>query len=468
MNIPSIKDTIAAIATPRGVGAIAILRMTGDRSEAILEEFFKGTKSLSAAPPNTIIPGYLFRTREKKETLDRVIVLKFKAPHSYTGEDIYEIHCHGGLCVVQEALSLLVENGARIAEPGEFTRRAFLNGKMDLIQAEAVAEIINAQTRESLKLSFSQHSGILSEELKALKNALIRQCSLLEIELDFSTEDIEFADRREIEKEVDETILEVERLIQSYKYGRILREGVHAVIAGRPNVGKSSILNRLLEEDRAIVTEVPGTTRDSIEESLDIDGILFKITDTAGLRETADKVEKMGVQRTMRLLENADIVLFVIDSSKELNEDDLNLFKNIDAIYTAQETQYIIACNKSDLAEKIDMTVLQQRFPSNNALKISAKTGDGFDDLKKRMKESIFGEGYDSNGIFVSKLRHKKELEKAKECLENARESLANNLSPEFISLDVRGALNHLGEITGEVTSQDILTEIFSSFCIGK
>jgi tRNA modification GTPase len=468
MNIHSLKDTIAAIATPRGIGAIAIVRMTGDRSEAILEKFFKGNRKISTAALNTIIPGYLYRTREKEEILDRVLVLKFKAPHSYTGEDVMEIHCHGGLCVVQEALNLLLENGARLAEPGEFTQRAFLNGKMDLVQAEAVEEVINAQTRESLKLSFSQHRGILSEKLKELKDALIRQSALLEMELDFSTEDIEFADREEIKKQVAAAIYEVERLIQSYRFGRILREGVHTVIAGRTNVGKSSILNRLLEEERAIVTDVPGTTRDSIEESLDIEGILFKITDTAGLRETTDKVEEIGVQRTMRLLENADIVLFVVDGSKELDGADLTLFKNINAICRAQETRFIIACNKSDLAEKIDVVALQQRFSSNNALKISAKTGDGFDNLKRRMRESIFGEEYDTNAILISKQRHKNELEKAKECLVNARESLKNNLSPEFISLDVRGALNHIGEITGEVTSQDILREIFSSFCIGK
>ena len=317
----SFNDTIAAPATAPGKSAIAVLRMSGALSKQIIQRIFETSIAVSEIPSAQMTFGHIVSSN-KNQIIDNVLVTIFRQPHSFTGEDTVEISCHGGPLVVREILNLLLENGARLAMPGEYTQRAFLNGKIDLLQAESIADIIDSQSRHSLQQSQLQMSGRLSAKLMELKKKLKRQLALLEVELDFSEEDIEFAPRDELLANVDSLLVQVEELLESFTYGKVLREGAHLALVGRPNVGKSSILNRLLEEDRAIVSDVPGTTRDVIEESFDIDGMLFKVSDTAGLRFTKDGVEKQGVKRTRDVLSRADVIMFIIESGTALTRED--------------------------------------------------------------------------------------------------------------------------------------------------
>ncbi len=460
----SLKDTIAAISTPRGIGAIAVVRMSGNKAIDIAEKIFVPAKKEKRIQPGFAHFGNIvdpfFNNSVKK--IDQVVLTFFKTPHSYTGEDVIELSCHGGLFVVQEILDLLLRSGARLAEPGEFTLRAFLNGKLDLVQAESIIDLIYAQTQKSLQLSFSQLSGVLSERFHHLKNSLKEKLSLLEIELDFSEEDIEFAGRDDIVKEIEKILQETESLIESFKFGKILREGAHIVITGKPNVGKSSILNRLLQEDRAIVSDIPGTTRDTLEESLNIEGILFKISDTAGLREAQDFIEKEGVKRTERLIRQADIILHVLDVGDNSSNND---FQDL-SIRDRQKEMLIF--NKIDIKNDQVVNTLENKYTGRDILKISAKTGEGFDILKNELIARVLNDKELPLDCLVSRVRHRDALIKIKEFLINAKDSLHNQLSPEFIALDLRGALNAIGEITGEVTTDDILNDIFSKFCIGK
>jgi len=460
----SLKDTIAAISTPKGIGAIAVVRMSGANSLDIAEKIFVPNKKEKKIQHGFFYFGNIVDPflKNSSKNIDQVILTFFKKPHSYTGEDVIEISCHGGMFVVQEILNLLLRNGARLAEPGEFTLRAFINGKFDLVQAESIIDLIYAQTQKSLQLSFSQLTGELSEKLNNLKDSLKEKLSLLEVELDFSEEDIEFADREEILTDIEIILEKTERLINSFKYGKIIREGAHIVITGKPNVGKSSILNRLLEEDRAIVSEIPGTTRDSLEESLNIEGMLFKISDTAGLRETQNFIEKEGVKRTERLIQQADIILHILDVS------DKNIVNNSLHLSTQKEQKAIIVFNKIDIKKDQVVKALENKYNDQTILKISAKTGDGFDLLKKELLHLVLNDKQLPVDNIISKVRHRDALIRIKEFLLNAKKSITNQLSPEFIALDLRGALNAIGEITGEVTTDDILNDIFSKFCIGK
>ena len=454
-----INDTVAAISTPRGIGAIAVVRLSGKESFLIAERIFRGSKSVGSLKHSTAIHGYIYSPKTK-DKLDEVILTKFVAPHSFTGEDIIEISCHGGHYVVQEILNLLFKNGARPATPGEFTKRAFINGKMDLVQAESIADIINAQTKESLKLSSSQLEGELSKRLYKIAEDLKKQLVLLEVELDFSEEDLEFADGKTILKNVDNLLIEVDNLLNSFEYGKIIRQGANTVIVGKPNVGKSSILNRLLQEERAIVTELPGTTRDSLEESLDIDGILFKITDTAGLRETEDLIERHGINQTEKKINQADIILYVLDVSKPIENDD------VDKLEKLRETTKSIAVllNKIDLCADVKNDVLSAH---ENITKISAKTGEGFKSLEKSLTNFVINQKSTETQI-VSKVRHRNILVKTKDSLLHAKEALANSLPSEFVAADLKAALDTIGELTGQITTEEILNEIFSDFCIGK
>lgn len=460
--IHSIQDTIAAIATPPGKGAIAVLRLSGHRSFEIAQSVVKSNVHFNSVKPASVVYGQILST-ESAEPIDTVLVTKFKAPHSYTGEDVIEISCHGSPFITHEILNLLLQRGARLAEPGEFTKRAFIHGKLDLLQAESVADIIDAQTRQSRKQSQAQLSGVLSETILSLKERLKQQAALLEVELDFADEDVEFADRQDILKNIDELSEQIEVIISTFEYGKILREGAHLVIAGKPNVGKSSVLNRLLQEDRAIVSDTPGTTRDIIEESLDIQGMLFKISDTAGLRLSKDAIESEGVNRTKRILANADIILFIVDPSINEEAQDREAFEMIRSLV---EGRFVLVKNKIDLGVYSVDSNFTNHF--DTVCNLSAKTGEGFAQLENTLKHVIHHQHDVESNAVINKVRHKDALMRTRDHLMHARASLQQNLSPEFVALDLRSALNALGELAGEVTTEDILNDIFSQFCIGK
>lgn len=446
------EDTIVALATPPGIGAISIIRISGPNSFSVIDEIFVGRKLIKNSASHTIHYGKIF---EKGKSVDDVLVSVFHSPNSYTGEDSIEISSHGSPLIVQKIISLIIENNVRLAEPGEFTKRAFLNGRLDLAQAEAVADVINSNTEASLRGARNQLDGFLSKKVDELRQLMINTSSLIELELDFAEEDLEFMSLKEILSNIDEIELEIEKLLASYSFGRIIKDGVNVALVGKPNVGKSSLLNYLLKEARAIVSEVPGTTRDIIREELNIDGILFRLFDTAGIRESIDVIEIEGVNRSREAVQNADIILFLNDATVGFNKD---LFDELTQI--TEEERILTVVNKIDVMENKD-----PRF----VVGISAKTGRGILDLFEKLKEKAIGTNYYSEkSAVVSNLRHYDSLKKAKEYLENAKRSLKEKLTGEFISIDLRNAENSLGEIIGKVTSDDILNNIFSKFCIGK
>ncbi len=410
-----------------------------------------------------MVYGKIFHP-EEKYAIDDVLVVKFNAPNSFTGEEVVEIHCHGGNAVASEIMKQLLTAGARIAEPGEFTKRAFLNGKIDLLQAEAVADVIHSKTTHELKASQMILQGHLSQQLYRLRERLKEMIIICELQLDFSEEDIELKELKDIKKGIDELIKLESDLLNTFEYGRILKEGIHAVIIGRPNVGKSSILNRLLKEERAIVSEHPGTTRDSIEEQLDIKGYLFKIADTAGIREDAGEIEQAGIARTKALLYKADLLLFVIDGSTGIIDEDR------EALIVAQQNR---AAELIQLVNKIDLGVVKRENDWDHALKntieISAKTGEGFFELEQvflKSAESLKSPSDD--GVVLTKMRHYEAMKKSLDSLQRAKASIENNLSWEFVAYDLRNAANHIKEMTGELQTEELLQDIFSQFCIGK
>lgn len=453
-------DTIAAIATPAGTGAIAIVRLSGQDSVKIANQLFQGRQTIQDMPAQSVAYGKICDP-ESKKIIDDVLVLKFQSPASYTGQDMVEIHCHGGQYVVRKILHLLLDLGARLADPGEFTKRAFINGKMDLVQAESIGDIIQAQTEKSLALSHQQLEGQLSQTLNELQEQLREQCGLLELELDFSEDNVEFTSRATITHKITELKSHLTHLADSFQYGRIVREGAHLVIVGAPNVGKSSILNRFLQKDRAIVTATPGTTRDTIEESLDINGQLFRVSDTAGLRNTKNHIEKEGVERTRKQIEQADLLLFVIDPTMKNYEKECDYFNNSLPVHALKK----LVINKIDIAEQSTLDRIAKKY--KNAFYISAKTGQGFDHLKQGIAE-IFNEPYPMESAVLTKTRHYNAVTKTIKNLTHAERSLQQNYSAEFIAMDLRHALDELATLTGQVTTEDILNDIFTKFCIGK
>lgn len=451
--IYSNEDTIAAIATPSGVGAISVIRVSGPESISSVDKIFKGKGSLINFDSHTIHYGKIFA--EDKSTIDDVLVSIYKSPNSYTGEESVEISTHGSQLICKNILERLVKGSVRLAEPGEFTKRAFLNGRIDLSQAEAVIDVINSRTNASLKGARNQLDGLLSKKVDSLRQDLVNSSSLIELELDFAEEDIEFVSFENVKQELKKIVEEIELLIDSYKIGRVLRDGINVVLVGKPNVGKSSLLNYLVKESRAIVSHIPGTTRDVIREEISIDGILFKLFDTAGIRIAKDEVEKEGVLRSRKAVENADLVILISDVQSEFPAD---LFSELKKL--TNEEKIISVVNKIDLDKENKHT---------EGLNVSAKTGDGlieFIDLLKR--KSLVSESFSEKSAVVSNLRHKTALEKANFNLEKSIESIEGKLSGEFISVDLRNAESALGEIIGIVTTDDILNNIFSQFCIGK
>ncbi len=456
MNPPD--NTIAAIATPIGIGSISVIRISGKDAIAVADRRFCGRRPLASAESHTAHVGTVID--ENGGVVDEVVATVFKAPHSYTAEDVVELSCHGGFIVTRRVLEAYLRSGARPAEPGEFTRRAFLNGRIDLSQAEAVADIIQATSEAAHKASMHQLNGRLSQHIGNIRDKLVKVCSLLELELDFVEEGLEFTEASKVEEEIQGSIDLLDDLIRSYEVGKLYREGVSTVIAGKPNVGKSSILNTLLNEARAIVTPIPGTTRDTIEENLMIDGILFKLIDTAGLRQSEDIVEIEGMKRTRVEMESSDIILYVVDA--EHGADGIDL-KMIDEIRESR-TECLLLINKSDLRSG------EINLPDADGLPISALTGSGFPELRKKMVErALHGKSFISEGsVIVTNARHRDSLVRGRKNLASALDGVRQRASNEFIALDIREAMDSLGEIIGLVTTEDILNSIFSKFCIGK
>ncbi len=452
-SISQNEDTIVALATPPGIGAISIIRISGPKSFTAIDKIFKGKKPIADSPTHTIHYGNIIN--QNNELIDDVLVSVFRLPNSYTGEDSVEISTHGSPLIVQKIIFLLLDSDVRLAEPGEFTKRAFLNGRMDLAQAEAVADVINSNTEASLRGARNQMDGLLSNKVDELRNLLINTSSLIELELDFAEEDLEFMSLKEIISNIDRIESEIDLLLSSYSFGRIIKDGVNVALVGKPNVGKSSLLNYLLKEARAIVSEIPGTTRDIIREELNLDGILFRLFDTAGIRASADVIEIEGVNRSREAVQNADIVLFLNDATLGFNQD---LYDELTKI--TDEKRILTVVNKIDLKKCKD-----SRFEVG----ISAKTGIGINELFERLKIKAIGtQNYSEKSAIVSNLRHYDSLKKAKYHLIGARNSIKEKLTGEFISVDLRNAENSLGEIIGKVTSDDILNNIFAKFCIGK
>lgn len=446
-------DTITAIATPAGVGAIAVIRISGSKAIDIADAVFRGKKGLKDCTSHTIHYGKLVDS--SGNSIDDVLISIFKAPNSYTGEDCIEVSTHGNQLILKKIVEILVEKGVRIAEPGEFTKRAYLNNRMDLTQAEAVLDVITSRTEASLLGARNQLDGLLSKKVQELRQMLLDTASFVELELDFAEEDIELIDNSELRNRINKIIEEIDKLLNTYNFGKVIREGVNVALVGKPNVGKSSLLNYILKESRAIVSHIPGTTRDIIREDISIDGILFRLYDTAGIRVSEDEIEKEGVIRSRNAVKEADIVLLIEDIFPNGND---NLVNEISSITKPEKILRII--NKIDL----------DRNPTKNGdVFISALTGEGIEKLFSKLKETALGSSnYTEKSAIVSNIRHYDCLKKSKENLENSLKSVENRLSGEFIALDIRNAALSLGEIIGEVTSDDVLNNIFSKFCIGK
>ena len=444
-------DIIIAPATATG-GAIAVIRMSGEGSVECCDKVFRGRSTLAAAKPYTVHYGDIV---DGERVLDDVLVTVFRAPHSYTGEDGVEISVHGSQYIVSELLALLVRHGARMATAGEFSVRAFLAGKMDLSQAEAVADMIASSSRASHSLASTQMRGGYSASLAELRTKLLNVASLIELELDFAEEEVEFADRTRLAAMLDDAVAEIERLCDSFRLGNAIKEGVATVIVGEPNVGKSTLLNRLVGEERAMTSDIAGTTRDTVEAMCNIDGVLFRFIDTAGLRDTDDQLEQMGIDRTHRALEQARIVIAMVDAG-ETHESE--------PIAVSAEQTLIRVANKIDKCA----ATAQRDAANDDTIYISAKSGEGVDKLRRQLRATIDTERIYAGETVVSNSRHYEALERASQALHQARQALSDGLSGELLSEELREILHHLGEITGEVTSQDILTNIFSKFCIGK
>lgn len=470
MSLAYETDTITAIATPIGEGGISVIRLSGPRAIDIAAQRFRGKHALTGAPTQTAHFGTLIDDRGR--VVDQVVILIFRNPHSYTGEDVVEISCHGGMYVTRQILETTIRHGARPAQPGEFTKRAFLNGKIDLAQAEAIADLIHARSETAHRSSLRQLQGDLSERIASLQDQLMDTVGLIELELDFAEDGYEFVDKERVGRQIDETITHISELLSSYQTGKIFREGVKTVLAGAPNVGKSSLLNALLREDRAIVTDVPGTTRDVIEEAFTIGGVLFTLMDTAGLRKTEDPVEKEGVRRTDKKVEASDLILLVIDLSRNLSESERASAADLIHKVSLNNAKCIVVANKKDLTNgSAKNTIVQSEFlKSFPKIEISAKTHEGLQDLRSLMLSSVFGDArfIQESSIVVTNSRHFAALLKAKESLEKSKETLKERKSGEFIALDLRAALGFLGEIGGVKTTDDILNRVFSTFCIGK
>ncbi len=459
-----VDDTIAAISTPIGAAGIGIVRISGKDAVMIAKKLFRGKKKcdLDTVESHKLVYGYLVEP-DTEIVIDEVLLAVMRAPHSFTTEDVVEINCHGGVVAVRQALAGVVRTGARLAEPGEFTKRAFLNGRIDLAQAESVMDLINAKTDRSLQVAVRQLSGGLSDKINEIRNALLKIIAYIEAGIDFPEHDIEEISREQIAVATREMLAETEQLMATAESGKILREGLRTVILGKPNVGKSSLLNALLQEKRAIVTDIPGTTRDVIEEYINIKGIPLIIIDTAGIRETEDLVEKIGVEKTREMLDTADMVLFMLDASSGIGDEDL-----IIAELVKGKTGFVLI-NKTDVQLDMDLGVIDELLPLMGKVNLSLKNGEGLAELKNRIAEKVLdGEADAGEGVLVTNVRHRQALVEARNSLQEVINTITLGLPTDCMAIDLRSAWEKLGEITGDTLGEDIIERIFSEFCIGK
>lgn len=451
-------DTIVALATPNGVGAIGVIRLSGKNAFQILNDIFP-SKNILEQNSHTLHVGFL---KDDEAIIDEVVLSVFRNPRSYTGEDVIEISCHGSPFVQQQIIAICIKKGARLAKAGEFTQRAFLNGKLDLTQAEAVADLIASNTEASKKAALHTMRGGFSENLKVLRDRLITFSALIELELDFSQEDVEFADRKQFYNLIHELTNSTNKLIESFSLGNVIKNGVSVAIVGKPNAGKSTLLNSLLNENRAIVSEIPGTTRDTIEEVINIEGIIFRLIDTAGIRQhTADLIESEGVERSLEKIKQADLVLFLFDAGDESNEIIARKSE-----FEEQGLRFLLVANKID---QLNEAEIRNRFSKvGDIIFISAKHHLHTEALKTKMVDAVLQGSVQTENTIITNARHYHSLKEVAASLEEIKTGLNNKLSGDLLALDIRRCLHYLGEITGEITHEDQLDYIFSKFCIGK
>ncbi len=462
MNAGARGDTIAAISTPLGPGGIGIVRISGPQALAVAQRLFRRKGGKAPLLSHRFYLGEIFHPADSR-VLDEVLLVYMERPKTYTREDVVEIQCHSGVLVLQEILQAVLTCGARLAEPGEFTKRAFLNGRLDLTQAEAVIDLIQAKTRRSLDMANRQRSGRLSKEVRSAQEKILNLLTVLDAAIDFPDEDLPEVSREEIGRRIQEAQKDLDELLGTYAEGRLYREGLAVVIVGRPNVGKSSLLNSLLEEERAIVTSIPGTTRDVIEETLSLAGIPLRLMDTAGLRPAQDAIEEEGVRRTRERLAQADLVLWVVDGSESLQTEDLDILTQI----RGKKTMVVV--NKNDLPLAFPSEDLQKKIPEAPLISISCLRGSGMEDLKEALGRVVLeGKSESPSEVVLSNLRHKQAIQEARDGLTQALDGLSNGFPPECIALDLQDAQTALGEIVGSHTPDDILERIFNQFCIGK
>ncbi|MES2892847.1 MAG: tRNA uridine-5-carboxymethylaminomethyl(34) synthesis GTPase MnmE [Bacteroidota bacterium] len=450
-------DTIIALATPPGVGAIGVIRLSGPMTFKIVNDLFPA-KDLTLQRSHTIHVGIL---KQEKEVLDEVVVSLYKGPKSYTGEDVIEISCHGSSFVQQQVIKACISKGARIAKPGEFTQRAFLKGKLDLTQAEAVADLIASNTSASQKSALTNIRGGFSNILKALREQLVGFAALVELELDFSQEDVEFADRQKFAAIITDAKLTTKNLLESFRLGNVIKNGVSVAIIGKPNAGKSTLLNTLLNEDRAIVSEIAGTTRDTIEEVLNINGILYRLIDTAGIREHSnDVIELVGIERSLEKMRSADVVLYIYD----INQMPAAELSEIAAKFSEANIQFLLIANKVDRAANVE----EMMNSANGSILISAKNKLGIEEIKQALFKKTVNEDAATEGMVVTNARHAAALEQVQLSLNDIEAGLQSSIPGDLLALDIRRCLHYISEITGDISNEDVLDFIFSKFCIGK
>ncbi|MCL6458284.1 MAG: tRNA uridine-5-carboxymethylaminomethyl(34) synthesis GTPase MnmE [Gorillibacterium sp.] len=457
-----ISDTIAAISTPLGEGGIAVIRVSGAAAIASTELVFRPFGKLAAAESHTVHYGHI-ADPSSGEVIEEVLITLMRAPRSFTTEDVVEIGCHGGLVSVRRVLDLLLQTGIRIAEPGEFTKRAFLNGRIDLTQAEAVIDLIRAKSDKAHKLALRQVEGALSKHVKQLRHSLVELMAHIEVNIDYPEHDIAEMTTGFIRAKCEHALLNVRKLLKSAGEGKLIREGITTAIIGRPNVGKSSLLNALAHEDRAIVTEIPGTTRDVIEEYVTMGGIPLKLLDTAGIRETNDVVERIGVERSRLALDEAELILFMLSSSEMLHEDEIELMKELENRNT------LIILNKTDLPENLDLAAVSQYFSDDRIVRMSILEEKGLEDLEKAIKALFFSGDVESGDLtYVSNARHIRLMQQAEAALIDALSATDAYIPIDLIQIDIRLAWEFLGEVIGENAAESLVDQIFTQFCLGK
>ncbi len=451
-------DTIVALATPTGIGAIGVIRLSGSKAIDIVNEMFP-SKDLHKQKTHTIHVGFI---KEDEVDIDEVVVSLYKNPTSYTGEDVVEIGCHGSPFVQQQVIKACIHKGARLAKAGEFTQRAFLNGKLDLTQAEAVADIISSNTAASQKTALNNMRGGFSKILKELRENLIQFSALIELELDFSQEDVEFADRTKFYELIDDASAVTEDLLRSFQLGNVIKNGVSVAIIGKPNAGKSTLLNTLLNENRAIVSEIAGTTRDTVEEIINIDGILFRLIDTAGIREhSTDVIELIGIEKSREKIEQSDEVIYIFDVNTETPAE----LEAAVRLIAEKNTNYFSVGNKTDI---MGANAAAEKFAGTDALYISAKEKDHIDQLKQRLVDKIVSGNINTENTIITNARHYEALKQVDGSLTDIKAGLDNNIPGDLLALDIRRCLHYISEITGDISNENVLDYIFSKFCIGK